>query len=151
MNRRKLLSLATLCIGTWLITPLHAKIGKPQSTGRDPWKAEKSSDAIKLLYPNKEIIKSDRVKIIVSKLTENRGSIPVRITSDIEAKTVMLFQDANPTALTAIFEVPKDALVDYEMRIKIIQASFIAVFITVIIEDINGVVYMNNKEIDVSI
>ncbi|MDQ7046706.1 MAG: thiosulfate oxidation carrier protein SoxY [Sulfurovum sp.] len=59
----------------------------------------------------------------------------------------MLFQDANPTSLVGIFDVPKDVLVDYSFRIKMRQTADI----TVLIEDINGFVYIKNQEIDVSI
>lgn len=58
----------------------------------------------------------------------------------------MLFQDANPTSLVGIFEVPKDELVEYSFRIKMRQTAFISV----LIEDINGLLYIKNQEIETS-
>ncbi|MDQ7046707.1 MAG: hypothetical protein Q9M39_03470 [Sulfurovum sp.] len=89
MNRRKLLSLATLGTLTWAITPLSAQTWQPYKKlpeNKDPWKAETSKEAIKLLYPDKELVLSDKIYIKAPKLAENSGSIPIHIKTDLEAK-----------------------------------------------------------------
>ncbi len=148
MKRRKFISICLWSSIGFGPNPLYAS-DMWDNYEIDPsyiWKAEKSSDVIKLLYGNRKIIQSDKVEIRAPKLAENGGSIPIRITSDIEAKRVIVFQDANPTSLTGIFEVPKDALVYYDMRIKMRQTAYV----TVLIEDVNGIIYANKKEIDVA-
>jgi hypothetical protein len=57
MNRRNLLSLATLSTLAWAITPLSAK------TNTDPWKATHSQEVIESLYPNTKIILDKNIKI----------------------------------------------------------------------------------------
>ncbi|GEM_PF-1362228 len=149
MTRRNLLSLASLSTIAWAIAPLHANTWQSYENlpeNQDPWKAETSKEAIKLLYPDKEILLSEKIYLKAPKLAENGGSIPIYIKTDLKAKRVMLFQDANPTSLVGIFEVHKDEIVDYSFYIKMRQEAFIKV----LIEDINGLVYVKSQEIYVS-
>ena len=142
MHRRKFISVALWSSVGWAINPLSAAVTM------DPWKAEKVKDAIAALYGNGvKLIASDKIKIVAPKLAENSSFIPIEITSEIAAKRVILLQNGNHYALTGIFEVPEDELVEYRVYIKLKQASEL----TVLIEDIYGAVYENHIEIDVSI
>ena len=142
MNRRKFISVTLWSSVGWAINPLSATVTI------DPWKAQKPEDVIAALYGSgAKLIESDRVKIKAPKYAENGGSIPIKITSDIDAKRVIVLQNVNRYSLTGIFEVPKDELIDYDFRIKLRQAGML----TVLIEDVHGVVYENHFEIDVSI
>jgi len=150
MNRRKALSLATLSTLAWAITPLSAQMWQPHqdvSDNKDPWKAETSTEAIKLLYPDKELLTSDKIYVKAPKLASGGHSIPIHIRTDIEAKKIILLQDANPSSLVGIFEVPKDELVDYSLRIKMRQTEYM----TVLIEDINGMLYLYRQKIEIGL
>jgi len=141
MHRRKFISVTLWSSVGWALNPLSATVTM------DPWKAEKVKDAIAALYGNDvKRIESDKIKIMAPKLAENSSFIPIQITSDIAAKRVILLQNGNHYALTGIFEVPKDELVEYSVYIKLRQASEL----TILIEDIHGVVYENHIEIDVA-
>jgi hypothetical protein len=146
MNRRNLLSLATLSTLAWAITPLSAK------TNTDPWKAMSSKEAIKILYEDRKLIKDDKIKI-TSYYTDCLSSSSLKIHSNIEAKKVIIFKDLDNIsryrsfiryALVCIFEVPKDALVRYYLKIKSTNEEGT---IIVLIEDIKGNVYRNTLRI----
>ena len=141
MHRRKFISVTLWSSVGWAINPLSAAVTM------DPWRAEKVKDAIASLYGDDvKLIESDDIKIMAPKLAENSGSIPIEITSDIDAKRVIVLQNGNKFSLTGIFEVPKDELVEYSFYIKLKQTCEL----TILIEDVHGVVYENHIEIDVA-
>jgi hypothetical protein len=142
MNRRNLLSLATLSTLAWAITPLSAK------TNTDPWKATHSQEVIESLYPNTKIILDKNIKIR-SSYTDCMSNLSLYIQSNIEAKRVLILQDLDPIpygysfsiySLVCIFEVPLDALVKYSVRIDSMNRDL---KIIALIEDIEGNVFMN--------
>jgi len=142
MNRRKFISITLWSSVGWAINPLSATVTT------DPWNATKVEDAIAALYgKDAKPVKSARVKIKAPKLAENAGYVPIKISSDIDAKRVIVLNAGNRYSLTGIFEVPKDELIDYSFHIKLRQTCFI----TVVIEDVHGVLYENHFEIDVAL
>ena len=180
MNRRKFMSITTLTAIGWSTVPLNAEawvsIGKkgkllskledtkdikdikdikeeivilPKKAKiiNDPWKVESIKEVIEILYgKDKELTKSDKVKIKVPKLAENQYSIPLNIKTTIDTKKILILQSPNKHVLTGVFEIPKDALVNYSLYVKQRQTGYL----TVLIEDINGLLYTNSFEIDVA-
>ena len=142
MNRRKFISVTLWSSVGWAINPLSATVTT------DPWKAQEPEDVIAALYgKDAKLVESNRVKIKAPKRVENSCSVPIKISSDIDAKRVIVLNAGNPTSLTGIFEIPKDELIDYSFRIKLKQTCMLAV----VIEDVHGVLYKNHFEIDVAI
>ena len=94
MERRKFLNLGLVAAAA-VLTPMtnlfavNFREAKP-----DAWKAEKSPEAIKALFGDKPLEKSDAIKFVAPKLAENGGSIPITLKSDLDIKTIALFQDA---------------------------------------------------------
>jgi len=148
MDRRKFLGVglaafaAIVAPGTDLMA-INFRETKPKA-----WAVEKTVDGIKALYGNGGLKKSDKLSFKAPKLAENGGSIPITIKSSLDLESVALFQDANPRCLTCVFSVPKDAIIDYDLRIKMRQTAFVTV---VGKERGTGALYMATKEIDVSI
>jgi len=176
MNRRRFISLSTLTAIGWSTTPSNAKewayigekgkmlgnawkvkdtkevpvtLTKKDKVINNPWKLEdvrNINEIIVALYGEaKVIIRSNKVKIKAPKLAENAYSIPLNISTTLNAKKILIIQVANKYALSGIFEVPKDVIVNYSLRVKQRQTGYI----TVVIEDINGLLYKNDFEIDV--
>jgi len=73
--------------------------------------------------------------------------LPVFIKSDLEAKSVALFQDANPRSAVAVFTVPKGGIIDYGVKIKMRKTGKI----TAVVEGKNGKFYSKVLPVEVSI
>jgi len=147
MERRKFLNLGLVAAAA-VLTPMTDLFAVNfRETKPDAWKAEKSPDAIKAMFGDKPLEKSDAIKFVAPKLAENGGSIPITLQSDLDIKTIALFQDANPRAATVVFSVPEGQKVDYSFRIKMRQTAVV----TIVAETKDGKLLTTGKEIDVSI
>ncbi len=69
----------------------------------DAWTAKTPEEAIKGLYGDVKL-EEKGVTIKAPKLAENGGKIPVVVKSDIDAKSVALFQDTNPRSAVAVLD-----------------------------------------------
>jgi sulfur-oxidizing protein SoxY len=147
MERRKFLSLGVVAAAAILtpMTELHAI--NFRETKPDAWKAAKSTDAIKALFGDGALTKTDKIKFVAPKLAENGGSIPITLKTDMDIETIALFQDANPRSLSVVFSVPEAQKVDYSFRIKMRQTALV----TIVAKGKDGKLYTTGKEIDVSI
>lgn len=117
-----------------------------RETHPEAWKAEKTVDAIKALYGTNVTQEDARLKVSIPKLAENGNSIPLSIKSSIPAKSIAVFQDANPRALTTVFSVNDNSKESYALRIKLRQTAVV----TVLVEGLDGKLYAYANEIDVS-
>ena len=116
MNRRKFL---TLSVATALTLPIVSfatdyRVEKPAT-----WKAKTVHDAIRGLYGEVKLIESKEVTLKMPKVSSNGGAVPVRITTDIPAKSVSLFQNSNPESAVAVWTVMEGGIVDYFLKLKI--------------------------------
>jgi len=143
MDRRKFLGLGLAALAVAPLTTLNATDYRKEKP--DAWKAEKPADAIKALYGD---IKPEEkgVEIKAPKLAENGGKIPVVVKSDIEAKSVAIFQDANPRSAVAVWTVPEGGIVDYSITMKMKGSGNI----TAIVEGKDGKFYSKVLPIEVS-
>jgi len=139
----KQLSIILFLLYSFVAQAENYRITKPLA-----WEAEKTQEAIKLLYGT-NIMQEDKNKItlVAPKLAENGGSIPLKISTTIPAKSIAVFQDANPRALTVVFSVENNTTLSYSVRIKMRQTAYL----TVVVEGLDGKLYSYTKEIDVSI
>ena len=109
------------------------------------WTAKTVEDSIKALYGDIKPEESG-VKVKAPKVAANGGAVPVSVTSDISAKTVAIFQDANPEAAVAVFTVAEDGIVDYSLKIKMKATGKI----TAIVEGTDGKFYMGYQSLEVA-
>ena len=114
MERRKFLGLG-LTAAAVLPVALSAKDFRKEKP--DTWTAQKVEPAIEALY-GKITPVEEGVTVQAPKVASNGGQIPVKIKSDIPAKTVAIFQDANPEAAVALFDLSEGGIVDYSIQIK---------------------------------
>ena len=147
MDRRKFLGVGLVAFAAIVAPGTDLMAIDFRATKPKAWEAEKSVDAIKALYGNGGL-KKGGIKFKAPKLAENGGSIPIKITSDLDLESVALFQDANPRSLTVVFSVPKDGIIDYDIRIKMRQTAVVTVIGK---ERGTGALHVASKEIDVSI
>ena len=67
------------------------------------------------------------IKLKAPAIAENGAVIPLSFKSSLKAKTISVFQTANPEPLVAVFTVPADGIVDYSIRIKMGQTATIMI------------------------
>ena len=113
------------------------------------WKVDSINQSAVILYGQKKFAtlqKSDRIDIILpSGVIEDRNNITVGIESTLEAKSVALFQDANPQSLVAVFEINEQMILSYEVTIRMLFKGTIFA----VIEDVNGQLYYARKYVDI--
>jgi len=145
MERRKFLNLG---MGAVALTVLPGTLMAEDHRATKPnvWTAKKVEDAIKSMYGNKEIVKSN-VKLTAPDVASNGGAVPVNVKSKVKAKTVSIFQDANPEAAVIVFDINKNSIINYDIKMKMKASGTI----TVIVEGIDGKLYVATKEVNVAL
>jgi len=145
MQRRKFLSLSTL-IAFAAMTPVQLSAENYRATKPDVWTSHTVDDSIKKLYGTRTTIQ-EGVKLTAPDVASNGGAIPVDIKSDISAKSVALFQDANPEAAVIVYTVHEGGIIDYSLKMKMKASGTI----TVVVEGRDGKLYSANKTLDVAL
>lgn len=120
-----------------------------RETKPDAWKKSTLNEAAIALYGEKKfstIKKSANVELDVPPhIVRDPENIPVGIKSNIMAKSVAIFQDANPQALVAVFTIHDYDMIDLEINIKMeFKGTLFAV-----VEGANGVLYYSRAFVDV--
>ncbi len=146
MNRRKFLGVGIMAVAAMPATLSALSTIDFRATKPDTWTAHTVADAIKALYGDIKPEESG-VSVKAPKVASNGGAIPVTIKSDIPAKSVALFQDANPEATVAVFSTDKDSIIDYMMKIKMKKSGTI----TTILEGQDGKFYKGAITIEVAL
>ncbi len=134
MNRRNFLGLG---LGVAAATMIPASLSAVDFRATKPaaWSATKVDQAIKELFGTSTTTESG-VKIKAPAIAENGAVIPITVSSKLNAKTVALFQDANPEATVAVFTVPANGIVNYSVRIRMGQTGTVTV-----VADVDGTLH----------
>jgi sulfur-oxidizing protein SoxY len=109
------------------------------------WTAHKVEDAIKELYGTTEMVEKN-VKIKAAKVASSGSKVKIKFSCSTPAKTVALFQDANPESAVAVFTVGKYDVMDYQVNIKMGQSGSV----TVVAEGLDGKLYFAKHTMDVA-
>jgi len=113
------------------------------------WKATTLNDAAIALYGKKKfstIKQTLNMELITPKaLVENPQQIPIRVRSNIPAKSVAIFIGKQDKALVAVFH--KDNFEEIDLSVNIRLESKGTIF--VVIESLTGVLYYKRAFIDV--
>jgi sulfur-oxidizing protein SoxY len=144
MNRRNFLSLGLGAVAAASIAPTALSAIDFRETKPKAWTATKVDEAMKELFGTTKTSES-KVKIKAPDIAENGAVIPVTVESKT-ATRVAIFQDANPEALVAVFDVPKGGIVDYSVRIKMAKTGNVFA----VIED-GGKLLKASKQVKVTI
>ena len=146
MQRRKFLSLGALAAVATVIPVANAEDFR--KTRPTVWTAHSVDDAVMAMYGTKATIQSG-VTITTPDIAHKGDNVPVNVQSDINAKSVAIFQDANPESTVAVFTVHENSIIDYDLRIKL-KSDGSPITITSIIEGKDGKLYSGIRTLEVS-
>ncbi|MBE0492640.1 MAG: thiosulfate oxidation carrier protein SoxY [Sulfurospirillum sp.] len=138
MDRRKFLSFAGSLIALGIL-PVNLRAEDYRKLKPAVWEAHNIDDATKALYGMKEVIQTDQIQITVPKINSSGAAVPVKFETTIDAKTIALFQDANPESAVAIFEVTPYDVKKYASKIKMAKNGTVMV----LVEGKDGKIYMS--------
>jgi sulfur-oxidizing protein SoxY len=145
MNRRNFLTFAGSVIALSVV-PINVRAEDYRKLKPTVWEAHTIDDATKALYGMKTPIETDKIKITVPKINSSGGAVPVKFETSLDAKTIALFQDANPEAAVAVFDVGIYDLKKYEVKIKMGKNGTIMV----LVEGTDGKIYMAKATTEVA-
>lgn len=139
--KKSILSLAAVAAMTVSLSATDYRAEKP-----DAWTAKDVPSAIKALYG--EITPAEgSIKLKAPKVASNGGAIPVSVKTDIPAKSIAVFQDVNPEATVAVFDVPEGTEANFSMKIKMKKSGSI----TAIVEGKDGKFYTTKLSLEVAL
>ncbi|MBT3281097.1 MAG: thiosulfate oxidation carrier protein SoxY [Campylobacteraceae bacterium] len=145
MNRRDFLSFAGGAVALSVI-PMNLSAEDYRKSKPSVWEAHTIDDATKAMYGVKDVIQSDEVKLSVPKINSSGGAVPVKFGTTLDAKTIALFQDANPESAVAVYDVNIYDVKKYEAKIKMGASGTIMV----LVEGTDGRIYMNKVTTEVA-
>ena len=144
MDRRNFLNLglgvAAVSMLPRVLSATDFRMTKPAA-----WTADNTQQAIKELFGTSKTNET-KIKLKAPDIAENGAVIPITVSTDLKAKTVAVFQDANPEATVAVFTVPENGIVDYSIRIKMRKTGKVTV-----VADVDGKLYSASKTVKVTI
>lgn len=143
MERRKFLGLglAAAAVMPMALSATDWRKEKPAT-----WTAHKVDPAIEALYGKVALVEQG-VTVKAPKVASNGGAVPVKIQSDIPAKTVALFQDANPESTVAVYDIVEHSVIDFSLKIKMKGSGTL----TAIVEGKDGKFYVAKQSLEVAL
>ena len=112
-------------------------------------KKTKLSKVLEELYGKRKITPSDKIIVKTPQIASNSGSVPMSIVSEIEAKKVTVLSEEGKEKIIGIFDVPKDAIVDFSLKGKFSDLDARKMTIWVVLEDMEGNLYSNSKSFEI--
>jgi sulfur-oxidizing protein SoxY len=155
MERRQFLSM-TLGALALAVVPASVKAEDFRKLKPTVWTAHTVDDAIKAMYGTTELIENDSVFLKAAgeaynsgkkAVASSGGAIPVNFSTEIPAKTISVYQDANPESAVIVYSVNKYSVNDYDIKIKMAKPGTI----TVVVEGEDGKLYAAKQSLDVAL
>jgi len=144
MKRREFLSLGALAVAAFVPSNLSAE--DVRASKPDVWTSHTVEDATTKLFGKITPVK-EGVTLTAPDVASNGGAIPVAIKSDIDAKRVAVFQDANPESTVIVWDMHEGSIIDYSIKMKMKESGTI----TVVVEGKDGKFYTASKTLDVAL
>jgi sulfur-oxidizing protein SoxY len=148
MNRRKFLGLG---LGAAAVAAIPSSLSAVDFRATKPaaWTAKKVDAGIQALYGSASTTNSGDIKVKAPNIAENGAVIPITFSTKIKAKTISVFQDANPESTVAVFTMHPKSLAnkDFGIRIKMMKTGKV----TVVVEGTDGKLYSASKDVKVTI
>ena len=148
MQRREFLSLSGLA-AVAIMAPVVANGQDFRKVKPTAWTAHTVEDGIAAMYGTAVATQSG-IKITMPEEAANGASVPINIKSDIDVKSIAIFQDANPESAVAAFTVHENSIIDYDLQIKL-KSVGTPITVTVIAEARDGKLYSGTKTITVAL
>ena len=108
------------------------------------------SNVLEKMYGKRKITPSNKIIVKAPQIASNGASVPISITSEIEAKKVTVLSEEGKEKIIGIFDVPKDTLVDFYLKGKFSDFHGREMTIWVILEDTEGNLYSNSTSIEIA-
>mgnify|MGYP000400763381 FL=1 len=147
MERRKFLSLSGLAAVAAVVPAANAEDFR--KTKPTVWTAHTVDDAVMAMYGTKTTTESG-VTVTMPDVAANGGAVPVNIKSDIDAKSVALFQNANPESAVAAFTIHENSIINYDLKIKL-KSDGTPITVTDTVEGKDGKQYSGVKTLKVAL
>ena len=144
MQRRDFINL-TLGALALAVVPAHIRAEDFRKSKPKVWAAHTVEDAMKAMYGTSTTIEKN-VKLKTPDVAANGGAIPIDFSTKIPAKTVAMFQDANPEAAVLVYTVHERSVTDYAVKIKMAKTGTV----TIVVEGKDGKLYSAKKKFDVA-
>ena len=148
MERRKFLSLSGLAVAAAALAPA-ANAEDFRKTKPTVWTAHTVDDAVSAMYGTTATTESG-VTVTMPDVAANGGAVPVNIKSDIDAKTVALFQNANPESAVAAWTIHEGTIINFDLKIKL-KSDGTPITVTAIVEGKDGKLYSGVKTLNVAL
>ncbi len=145
MNRRKFIGTGTAVLAAAAILPSTLSAKNYQKAMPKLWKEKGANTAIKTLFGTTTTTEA-HVILKAPDIAENGAVIPISISTDLKASVIAVFVDVNPDSAVAIFNVPKNGIPSYDIRIKMAKTGAIKV-----IAEVDGKLYSGSKIVKVTI
>jgi sulfur-oxidizing protein SoxY len=144
MNRRNFLGLG---LGVAAVSMIPASLSAVDFRATTPkaWSAKKVDEAMTALFGTTTTTEGG-ISLKAPDIAENGAVIPISFESDLKAKTVAVFQDANPESTVAVFTIPAKGVIDYSIRIKMMKTGTVTV-----VADVDGKLHSASKVVKVTI
>jgi len=143
MNRRKFLGLG-LGVAAATMVPANLSAVNFRETKPKAWTASKVDAGMKEVFGTSATTASG-IKLNAPAIAENGAVIPISVSTDLKAKTVAIFQDANPESTVAVFTVPANGIIDYSVRIKMAKTGIVTV-----VADVDGKLHSASATVKVT-
>lgn len=146
MQRRKFLSLSVLTAVAAVVPTANAEDFR--TTKPAAWTAHSVDDAIVAMYGTNATVQNG-VTVTMDDIAASGKAVAVNVKSDINAKSVSIFQDANPEAAVSTFTVHENSIIDYDLKIKL-KSDGTPITVTAIVEGKDGKLYSGVKRLTVA-
>lgn len=147
MERRKFLSLSGLAAVAAVVPTANAE--DYRKTKPTVWTAHTVDDAVMAMYGTKATTESG-VTVTMPDVAANGGAVPINVKSDIDAKSVAIFQNANPESAVAAFTIHESSIINYDLKIKL-KSDGTPITVTAIVEGKDGKLYSGVKTLTVAL
>jgi len=140
--KKSIVSLVAVAAMTVSLSATDYRAEKPAA-----WTAKTVPTAIEALYGKITPVESADIKLKAPKVASNGGAIPVSVKTDIPAKSIAIFQDANPEATVIVFTVPEGTKADFSLKIKMKKSGTI----TAVVEGKDGKFHTTKLSLEVAL
>jgi len=146
MNRRNFVKLGLGAVAVAGLVPSSLLAVDFRKEKPEAWKAKTPNDAIKALFGSDKMEKSG-VNLKAPEIAENGAVIPITIKEvPAGAKTVAVFQDANPESAVAVFTIhPRSVPNGYSIRIRMKKTGKV-----IVVADVDGKLFYDEKTVKVT-
>lgn len=104
-----------------------------------------TDEAIKQLFGTNEATEG-KISLKAPDIAENGAVIPISFKTKLPATQIAVFQSSNPEATVAVFDVHKNSIPNYSIRIKMQKTGYVTV-----VAKADGKLYKTKKLVKVTI